>query len=83
MCEYGQWQIHYKHFQFSGERQRDADHISIFYSSLSLLDIEQTPNSELNDLKQWLQGNKLPLNVLTTLAPTKIKEISERTFDHS
>ena len=36
----------------------------ISYSSSTLVDIEQTLNSELNDLKLWLQRNKLSLNVL-------------------
>ena len=45
-----------------------ADDKSISYSSSSLVDIEQTLNSELNDLKLWLQGNRLSLNVLKTQA---------------
>ena len=43
-----------------------ADDTSISYSSSSLVDIAL--NSELNDLKLWLQGNKLSLNVLKTQA---------------
>ena len=45
-----------------------ADDTSISYSSSSLVDIEQTLDSELNDLKLWMQGNKLSLNVLKTHA---------------
>ena len=64
-----------------------ADDTSISYSSSSLADINQTLNSELNELKQWLQGNKLSLNVLKTqplivgLQP-KNKKISDKTVDH-
>ena len=58
-----------------------ADDTSISYSSSSLVDIEQTLNSELNDLKLWMQGNKLSLNVLKTQAMVvgsqpKIKKIA-------
>ena len=61
-----------------------ADETSISYSSSSLVDIEETLNSELNDLKLWMQGNKLSLNVLKTQAVAvgsqpKIKKI---TIDH-
>ena len=61
-----------------------ADDTSISYSSSSLVDIEQTLSSELNDLKLWMQGNKLSLNVLKTQAMVvgsqpKIKKI---TVDH-
>ena len=64
-----------------------ADDTSISYSSSSLADINQTLNSELNDLKQWLQGNKLSLNVLKTQAlivgsQPKIKKITDKTVDH-
>ena len=64
-----------------------ADDTSISYSSSSLVDIDQTLNSELNDLKLWLQGNKLSLNVLKTLAMVvgslpKVKKITEKVFDH-
>ena len=45
-----------------------ADDTSISYPSSSLVDIDQTLNSELNDLKLWLQGNKLSLNVQKTQA---------------
>ena len=64
-----------------------ADDTSICYSSSSLVDIDQTLNSELNDLKLWLQGNKLSLNVLKTQAMVvgsqpKIKKITDKIVDH-
>ena len=64
-----------------------ADDTSISYSSSSLVDIDQTLNSELNDLKLWLQGNKLSLNVLKTQAMVvgsqpKIKKITDNMVDH-
>ena len=64
-----------------------ADDTSISYSSSSLVDIEQTLNSELNDLKLWMQGNKLSLNVLKTQAMVvgskpKIKKITDKIVDH-
>ena len=64
-----------------------ADDTSISYSSSSLVDIDQTLNSELNDLKLWLQGNKLSLNVLKTQAMVvgsqpKIKKITDKIVDH-
>ena len=45
-----------------------ADDTSISFSSSSLEDIDQTLNSELSHLKQWLLGNKLSLNVLKSQA---------------
>ena len=56
---------------------------SIYYSSRNMEDINQTLNSELHHLKQWLQGNKLSLNVLKTQAlvvgsKPKIKKFTER-----
>ena len=64
-----------------------ADDTSISYSSSSLVDIEQTLDSELNDLKLWMQGNKLSLNVLKTQAMVvgskpKIKKITDKIVDH-
>ena len=43
-----------------------AGDASISYSSKNMENINQTLNSELGHLKQWLQGNKLSLNVLKT-----------------
>ena len=51
-----------------GKMMMYADDTSIYYSSSSLVDINQTLNSKLNDLKKWLQGKKLSLNVLKTQA---------------
>ena len=64
-----------------------ADDTSISYSSSSLVDIDQTLNSELNDLKLWLQGNKLSLNVLQSQAMVvgsqpKIKKLTDKIVDH-
>ena len=64
-----------------------ADNTSISYSSSSLADISQTLNSELNDLKQWLQGNILSLNVLKIQAlivgfQPKFMKVSDNTVDH-
>ena len=64
-----------------------ADDTSISYSSPSLSDINQTLNSELNESKQWLQGNKLALNVLKTQAlivgsQPKIQKMRNKTVDH-
>ena len=60
---------------------------SISYSSPSLVDTEQTLNSELNDLKLWMQGNKFSLNVLKTQVTVvgsqpKIKKITDEIVDH-
>ena len=64
-----------------------ADDTRISYSSSSLIDTEQTLNRELNDLKLWMQGNKLSLNVLKTQAMVvgsqpKIKKITDKIIDH-
>ena len=64
-----------------------ADNTSISYSSSSLMDIDQTLNSELNDLNLWMQGNKLSLNVLETRAmdvgsQPKIKKTTDKIVDH-
>ena len=65
-----------------------ADDTSISYSFSSLVDIDQTLYSELNDLKLWLQGNKPSLNVLQAQAmvvgsQAKIKKIADNIVDHS
>ena len=64
-----------------------ADDTSISYSSTSLEGINQTLNGELTLLKQWLQGNKLSLNVLKTQVVVigiqpKIKKITDKTTNH-
>ena len=45
-----------------------ADDTSISYSSKNIEDLTEMLNSELKCLKQWLQGNKLSLNVIKTQA---------------
>ena len=45
-----------------------ADDTSISYSSKSIEDLTETLNNELKCLKEWLQGNKLSLNVTKTQA---------------
>ena len=64
-----------------------ANDTSISYSSSSLEDINQTLNSELSHLEQWLVGNKLSSNVLKIQAlvvgsQPKIKKIVDKTVDH-
>ena len=63
-----------------------ADDTSFSYSPRSMEDINQTLNNELGHLKQWLQGNKLSLNVLRTQAlvvgsKPKIKKITDNFVD--
>ena len=60
-----------------------ADDTSIYYSSRNMEDSNQTLNSELDHVKQWLQGNELSLNVLKTQdlvvgSKPKIKKITEK-----
>ena len=45
-----------------------ADDTTISYSSNNIDDINDNLNRDLNCLKQWLQGNKLSLNVIKTQA---------------
>ena len=81
--------IHINDLPFSlkkGKMMMYADDTSISYSSKNMKDINQTLNSELGYLKQWLQGNKLSLNVLKTKAlvlgsKPKIKKITEKVVD--
>ena len=59
-----------------------ADDTSISYSSKSIEDLTETLSSELICLKEWLQGNKLSLNVIKTQAIVigsrpNLKKISE------
>ena len=73
--------------QKKGKVTMYADDTSISYSSSSLMDIDQTLNSELNDLNLWMQGNKLSLNVLETRAMAvgsqpKIKKTIDKIVDH-
>ena len=59
-----------------------ADDTTISYSSNNIDDINDNLNRDLNCLKQWLQGNKLSLNVIKTQAMVvgsrpNLKKISE------
>ena len=45
-----------------------ADDTSISFSARSVSDLNVTLNKELDSLREWLQGNKLSLNVLKTQA---------------
>ena len=40
-----------------------ADDTSLTYSAAKLDNVTQVINSELEKLKEWLQGNKLSLNI--------------------
>ena len=41
-----------------------ADDTSISYSSKNIDELNETLNSDLDSLKQWLEGNKLSLNII-------------------
>ena len=63
-----------------------ADDTNISYSSKSIEDLTETLNNELKCLKEWLQGNKLSLNVIKTQAMVigsrpNLKKIGENTVD--
>ena len=45
-----------------------ADDTSISFTAKSVNDLNMTLNKELDSLREWLQGNKLSLNVLKTQA---------------
>ena len=45
-----------------------ADDTSIAYSSKNIDELNETLNGDLDSLKQWLEGNKLSLNVIKTQA---------------
>ena len=58
-----------------------ADDISLSLTSKNIHDLNKFMNEDLNCLKDWLQGNKLSLNVLNTHAMVigsrpKLKSIS-------
>ena len=60
-----------------------ADDTSISYSSKNIDELNETLNSDLDSLKQWLEGNKLSLNVIETQAMVigsmpNIKKISDK-----
>ena len=59
-----------------------ADDTSLSFASNNIDDLNQFMNEDLDCLKDWLQGNKLSLNVLKTHAMVvgsrpKLKRISE------
>ena len=60
-----------------------ADDTRISYSSKNIDELNETLNSDLESLKQWLEGNKLSLNVIKTQAMVvgsrpNIKKISDK-----
>ena len=60
-----------------------ADDTSISYSSKNIDELNETLNSDLDSLKQWLEGNKFSLNVIKTQAMVigsrpNIKKISDK-----
>ena len=60
-----------------------ADDTSTSYSSKNIDELNETLNSDLDSLKQWLEGNKLSLNVIKTQAMVigsrpNIKRISDK-----
>ena len=60
-----------------------ADDTSISYSSKNTDELNETLNSDLDSLKQWLEGNKLSLNVIKTQAMVigsrpSLKKISDK-----
>ena len=67
----------------NGEVTMYADDTSISYSSKNIEVLNETLNSDLNSLKQWLEGNKLSLNVIKSQAMVigsrpNIKKISDK-----
>ena len=63
-----------------------ADDTTISYSSKNIVDLNENLNRDLNCLKQWLQGNKLSLNVLKTQAMVvgsrpNLKKISDKQIE--
>ena len=45
-----------------------ADNTTLSHSSKSIVDLSENLNRDLYNLKQWLQGNKLSLNLIKTQA---------------
>ena len=53
------------------------------YSSKTIVDLSENLNRDLCNLEQWLQGNKLSLNLITTQAMVvesrpNLKKISDK-----
>ena len=60
-----------------------ADDTTLSHSSKTIVDLSESLDRDLSNLKQWLQGNKLPLNLIKTQAMVvgsrpNIKKISDR-----
>ena len=60
-----------------------ADDTGLSYSSKDIDELNETLNSDLDSLKQWLEGNKLFPNVINTQAMViasrpNIKKISDK-----
>ena len=60
-----------------------ADDTTLSHSSKTIVDLSESLDRDLCNLKQWLQGNKLPLNLIKTQAMVvgsrpNIKKISDR-----
>ena len=60
-----------------------ANDTSISYSSKNIDELNETLNSDLDALKQWLEGNRLSLNIIKTQAMVigsrpNLKEISDK-----
>ena len=60
-----------------------ADDTSISYSSKDIVELNEILNSDLDSLKQWLESNKLSLNVVKTQVMVigsrpNIKKISDK-----
>ena len=63
-----------------------ADDTSISFSARNVSDLNVTLNKELDSLREWLQGNKLSLNVLKTQAMVigsrpNLKKISTKSVE--
>ena len=60
-----------------------ADDTTLSHSSKNIVDLSERLNRDLNNLKQWLQGNKLSLNLIKTQAMVvgsrpNLKKISDK-----
>ena len=60
-----------------------ADDTALSHSSKNIVDLSENLNSDLYNLKQWLQGNKLSLNLIKTQAMVvgsrpNLKKVSDK-----
>ena len=60
-----------------------ADDATLSHSSKNIVELSENPNRDLYNLKQWLQGNKLSLNVIKTQAMVvgsrpNLKKVSDK-----